>query len=466
MITSLELALTTAFVAVASSVASLLVGYPIGNFLASLGSKARGTLGALLVLPFLLPPFLIGITLLPIRGDELDSKIGILLIIAAHVLMNAGFVARIVASTQLPLDQVEAARLDGARNSEIRLRLALPQQSSALAAAGLLIALYSATSYGLVVSLGQGAVRTLETEIVTAALRDLDLPFAFTLALLQTLMSISLFLLARKFGAKPTPIFGEVQSSLPSKLGGVVALGLASAIAVVLANVAARAFTLNGGLFENLAALATRGSRDILNLSVLEAAGNSMRNLVVAAVIVLPLAWFASGGKGSSLLFVLPIGISPVVLGLGFLVLSGYLPREIAGWWLVPIVQSIFLFPLAYQVIRPARTAVNKEILEAAQMDGASRIRVFGSIEGPILARPLAAAAAFVSLGSLGEFGTASFLATGSEATLPIVIFRLASRPGEENLGMAMSAAMIFILLAALVVVLISQESRTEDRVR
>ena len=410
MITSVELALTTAFVAVASSVASLLVGYPIGNFLAGLGSKARGALGALLVLPFLLPPFLIGITLLPIRGEELDSKIGILLIIAAHVLMNAGFVARIVASTQLPLDQVEAARLDGARSSEIRLRLALPQQSSALAAAGLLIALYSATSYGLVVSLGQGAVKTLETEIVTAALRDLDLPFAFTLALLQTLMSISLFLLARKFGAKPTPIFGEVQSSLPSKLGGVVALGLASAIAVVLSNVAARAFSLNGGLFENLAALATRGSRDILNLSVLEAAGNSMRNLVVAAVIVLPLAWFASGGKRSSLLFVLPIGISPVVLGLGFLVLSGYLPREIAGWWLVPIVQSIFLFPLAYQVIRPARTAVNKEILEAAQMDGASRIRVFGSIEGPILARPLAAAAAFVSLGSLGEFGAASFL--------------------------------------------------------
>jgi thiamine transport system permease protein len=466
LITSVELALTTLFVAVASSVASLLVGYPIGNFLASLGSKARGALGALLVLPFLLPPFLIGITLLPIRGDELDSKIGILLVIAAHVLMNAGFVARIVASTQLPLDQVEAARLDGARSSDIRLRLALPQQSSALAAAGLLIALYSATSYGLVVSIGQGAVKTLETEIVTAALRDLDLPFAFTLALLQTLMSISLFLLARKFGAKPAPIFGEVQSSLPSKLGGVVGLGLAAAIAVVLSNVAIRAFTVNGGLFENLAALATRGSRDILNLSVLEAAGNSMRNLVVAAVIVLPLAWFASGGKRSSLLFVLPIGTSPVVLGLGFLVLSGYLPREIAGWWLVPIVQSIFLFPLAYQVIRPARTAVNKEILEAAQMDGASRIRVFGSIEGPILARPLAAAAAFVSLGSLGEFGAASFLATGSEATLPIVIFRLASRPGEENLGMAMSAAMIFILLAALVVVLISQESRTEDRVR
>jgi thiamine transport system permease protein len=109
---------------------------------------------------------------------------------------------------------------------------------------------------------------------------------------------------------------------------------------------------------------------------------------------------------------------------------------------------------------------MSREILEAAEMDGATKLRVFGSIEGPILARPLAAAAAFVSLASLGEFGAASFLATGSEATLPLVIFRLASRPGEENLGMAMTAAMLFVLLALVVVLLISRESQTRDRER
>jgi thiamine transport system permease protein len=57
-------------------------------------------------------------------------------------------------------------------------------------------------------------------------------------------------------------------------------------------------------------------------------------------------------------------------------------------------------------------------------------------------------------------------LATGSEATLPLVIFRLASRPGEENLGMAMTAAMLFVLLALVVVLLISRESQTVDRGR
>ncbi|NCV81015.1 MAG: ABC transporter permease subunit [Actinobacteria bacterium] len=461
--TSLELLATTAFIAVVSSAISLILGYPVGNFLATLGAKSRGFLGALLVLPFLLPPFLIGITLLPLRGDDLDSNLGILLIICAHVVMNVGFVARIVASSQLPLEQLEAARLDGASNFLVRLRVSLPQQRAALAAAGLLIALYSATSYGLVISLGQGVVATLETEIAISSLRDLDLSRSFVLALLQTLLTLTLFVFAQRAGAKPTPVFGEVPSSLPSRLGAVLALLFVLAIGLIIWNIAGRALSLNGGLFENLASLGTKGAREILNLTVLEAGANSLRNMVVASLIVLPLAWIAAGRPRSSLLYVLPIGISPVVLGLGFLILSGYLPRYLSGWWLVPLVQSIFLFPLAYQIIRPARLGMSREILE---MDGATKLRVFGSIEGPILARPLAAAAAFVSLASLGEFGAASFLATGSGATLPLVIFRLASRPGEENLGMAMTAAMLFVLLALVVVLLISRESQTPDRER
>ena len=463
MITSFELFATTAWIAVVSSLASLILGYPIGNFLAGLGPRLRSTLSTVLILPFLLPPFLIGITLLPLAGENLDSSRGILLILLAHTLMNAGFVARVVASSQLPLEQLEAARLDGASDFLIRTRVALPQQSAALAAVGLLIALYSATSYGLVISLGQGAVSTLETEIAISALRDLDLTRAGVLAALQTLLTITLFVLAQRLGARPTPVFGEVQSSLPSRLGALLAAVFVGAVALLVANIASRALTLNGGLFQNLLSLETRGAREILNISVVDAAGNSLRNLLVAALIVLPLAWIASGRRKSSLFFVLPIGISPVVLGLGFLILSGYLPRELAGWWLVPMVQSIFLFPLAYQIIRPARLGMSREIVEAAQMDGATKPRLFGSIEGPILARPLAAAVAFVSLASLGEFGAASFLATGSEATLPLVIFRLASRPGEENLGMAMTAALLFVMLALLVVLFISQESRSSN---
>jgi thiamine transport system permease protein len=46
-------------------------------------------------------------------------------------------------------------------------------------------------------------------------------------------------------------------------------------------------------------------------------------------------------------------------------------------------------------------------------------------------------------------------LTYGSNETLPLVMFRLMSRPGAENLGMAMAAANVFIVLTVAVLWLI-----------
>ena len=468
MTTNLDLFATTALIALFSSVVATILGYPIGNWLAGTGRRTRQLVSSFLLVPFLLPPFLIGITLLPLQPNTFNSITGILWIIGAHVLMNAGFMARVVSANQIPADQLEAASLDGASNVRKRFAIELPQQLAGMLSAGLLVALYSATSYGLVLTLGAGKVDTLETEIATAALRDLDLNFALTLALLQTALTVCFFYLARSIGAEPAPLFGEQETaSNGSKLGGLLAALLLAAIVIVFAGVFVRAITYGPGLVENFANLAGRGGREILNISVAEAALNSLRNLIVAALIALPIAWFAAGRKRTSYLVLLPIGISPVVFGLVFLVLSGYLPSALSGTWLlVPVVQSLFLIPLSYQVLRPARQSVSMEIIDAAQLDGAFGWRMFSEVEGPLIRKPLSVAAAFVALGSLGEFGAASFLAYGSQATLPLVMFRLISRPGAENLGMAMAAASLFIAVALAVVWVISLEGRTQRQER
>ena len=468
MTTNLDLFATTALIALFSSVVATILGYPIGNWLAGTGRRTRQLVSSFLLVPFLLPPFLIGITLLPLQPNTFNSITGILWIIGAHVLMNAGFMARVVSANQIPADQLEAASLDGASNVRKRFAIELPQQLAGMLSAGLLVALYSATSYGLVLTLGAGKVDTLETEIATAALRDLDLNFALTLALLQTALTLCFFYLARSIGAEPAPLFGEQETaSNGSKLGGLLAALLLAAIVIVFAGVFVRAITYGPGLVENFANLAGRGGREILNISVADAALNSLRNLIVAALIALPIAWFAAGRKRTSYLVLLPIGISPVVFGLVFLVLSGYLPSALSGTWLlVPVVQSLFLIPLSYQVLRPARQSVSMEIIDAAQLDGAFGWRMFSEVEGPLIRKPLSVAAAFVALGSLGEFGAASFLAYGSQATLPLVMFRLISRPGAENLGMAMAAASLFIAVALVVVWVISLEGRTQRQAR
>jgi thiamine transport system permease protein len=57
----------------------------------------------------------------------------------------------------------------------------------------------------------------------------------------------------------------------------------------------------------------------------------------------------------------------------------------------------------------------------------------------------------YAAIISLGEFGASSFLANGSQATIPTMLFRLISRPGEQNYGMAMAVSAILILLSFLV---------------
>lgn len=451
-----------------SAVVTLLLGYPTGLWLAAV-RRGRKLLTSILLLPFLLPAFLIGLAFRPILGGWLDeTAVGLAAVIAAHALMNTGFIAVVTAASLVPREQVEAAYLDGASSIQVRRLIELPQQLPALSAAGLLVALYSATSFGLVITLGQGSITTLETGIATAALQLLDLPTAAVLALLQTLLTVSFFAVSARLGARPTVLFGESEPRpRGSTLGLVLGSLVVAAVTALVVGVVVRALTAGPGLGGNIANLAGRGARDILNLSVVEALGNSLRNLLVAATLSLLLAWWLSA-KRVGLAVLMPIGVSPVVIGLSALVISGYLPQVIAGsWLLLPIVQSIFLTPLAFQIIAPARRSLSTDLLDAARLDGARGLKLFGWVELPVLARPLTAAAALVSLGSLGEFGAARFLAYGSDQTLPLVMFRLMSRPGGENLGMAMVAASAFILVAIAVVwVVASVSPRSSEPIR
>ena len=110
---SWEPLVTTALIALASAVASLAVGYPLGYWLATLRRLRRVVTGVLLV-PFLLPAFLVGLAIRPLLGDALASEsLALIAIIGAHVVMNAGFLAIVTAASLTSRDQYEAALLDG-----------------------------------------------------------------------------------------------------------------------------------------------------------------------------------------------------------------------------------------------------------------------------------------------------------------------------------------------------------------
>jgi thiamine transport system permease protein len=454
LITSLELLSTTAIIAVASSLMSVALGIPFGSWLRSLDPKTARLVAAITLVPFLLPPFLVGLAFEGIFGvANVNSNLGMFLIIAAHVFMNFGFIGKVFAATTIDAEQIESARLAGASDRQIRIRIELPQQRHGIIAAALLVALYSATSFGLVVTLGAGKVRNLETEIAIAALQNLDLNLAATFAALQTLLTVAMFLLSRVVGGAPTAL-DEIAPSLiqPSRFERLLGASLSGAVLIAIAIVVSRAMA-GQGLLENLANLSSKGERNLLNITVLEASFNSLRNAAVVVLVAVPLAYLLASRKRPSSWVLIPIGISPVVVGLVTLAVVGYLPRALtSSWVLLPLVQVLFALPVAFQILRPARMGIDPELLEASRMDGANKIQTMRTIELPLLKKSFTLAISFSAMVSIGEFGAASFLAFGSNETLPIVMFKLLGRPGAENLGMAMTVAAIYILIAAYVI--------------
>ena len=438
----------------ASSLLSVAFGIPFGSWLRSLDPKTARLVAAITLVPFLLPPFLVGLAFEGIFGEaHVNSNLGMFLIIAAHVFMNFGFIGKVFAATTIDSEQIESARLAGASDRQIRLRIEIPQQRHGLIAAALLVALYSATSFGLVVTLGAGKVRNLETEIAIAALQNLDLNLAATFAALQTLLTVAMFLLSRVVGGAPTAL-DEIAPSLiqPSRFERLLGASLSGAVLIAIAIVVSRAMA-GQGLLENLANLSTKGERNLLNISVLEASFNSLRNAALVVLVSVPLAYLLASRKRPSSWVLIPIGISPVVVGLATLAIVGYLPRALtSSWVLVPLVQVLFALPVAFQILRPARMGIDPELLEASRMDGANKIQTMRMIELPLLKKSFTLAITFSAMVSIGEFGAASFLAFGSNETLPIVMFKLLGRPGAENLGMAMTVAAIYILIAAYVI--------------
>jgi thiamine transport system permease protein len=216
--------------------------------------------------------------------------------------------------------------------------------------------------------------------------------------------------------------------------------------------------------FDNFSNLGTRGARDLLNITFVEAAGNSIRNMAIAALIAFVLgtliSWLLTRTRYRSLdlIFLLPLGVSSVVLGFGFLISfdAEWFPFR-SSWLIVPLAQALIALPMVIRLIYPALVSLGKEPSEQAQLDGATSWQTWTYIEARMIRGVLLTAIGFAAIISIGEFGASSFLANGSQATIPTLLYRLIARPGEQNYGMAMAVSAILIMLSALVVSLVSR---------
>ena len=162
--------------------------------------------------------------------------------------------------------------------------------------------------------------------------------------------------------------------------------------------------------------------------------------------------------RGLDGLFMLPLGVSAVTLGFGFLITLDQPPLDLRDSpLLVPIAQALVALPLVVRTIVPVLAGINDRQRQAAASLGAGPLRAVLTVDLPVVWQPLLAATGFAFAVSLGEFGATSFLARDEHPTLPVVIYRLIGHPGPMNFGMALAASVVLAATTTVVMLLVER---------
>ncbi|HXY92508.1 MAG TPA: ABC transporter permease subunit, partial [Acidimicrobiia bacterium] len=200
-----------------------------------------------------------------------------------------------------------------------------------------------------------------------------------------------------------------------------------------------------------------RGST--LFVSPLNAVATSLRYATLATLIAVFVGGCAAvvlarrHGRAFDAVFSLPLGVSAVTVGFGFLVALGKPPLDLrTSPVLVPIAQALIAIPFVVRLMTPVLRAIDPRLREAAATLGAPPRRVWREVDLPIVARAGLVAAGFAFAISLGEFGATLFIVRPTSPTLPVLIYRLLGQPGALNFGAAMAASVILMALTAVAI--------------
>jgi thiamine transport system permease protein len=475
----------TVWSALAGTAFSLLLGVPAAHLLHRRRFPGRSVLRAVLLVPFVLPTVVVGVAFRELIGESgplgflgLDGSAAA--IVAGLVFFNVAVVIRAVGAAWESLDPRpgEAAAALGASPAHVFRTVTLPMLRPAIVSAASVVFLFCATAFGVVLTLGGLRYSSVETEIYLLTTNLLDLQAAAALSIVQLLAITALLFVTSRLRAVPDPALARSTARPPRVSAGDWPGVLATLLVVVLvglpiAALLAGSFQVGDGHgLANYRALTTPGSRSALLVPATQALVTSLRTAVDAtwmslslgilvAVVVTRRSRSRAERRARGLLdgiFMLPLGVSAVTLGFGFLITLDRPPVDFRdSLLLVPIAQALVALPLVVRTLAPVLAGIDDRQRQAAASLGAGPLRTFLTVDLPVMWRPLLAAAGFAFAVSLGEFGATSFLAREDHPTLPIVIFHLIGHPGATNYGMALAASVVLAATTALVMLLVER---------
>ena len=473
----------TLWSAAAGTLLAVVLGVPVAFALHRLRFPGRDLLRALVVVPFVLPTVVVGVAFRqlvaptgPLGALGLDGTA--IAIVAALVFFNVSVVVRTVGAFWEALDprREEAAAALGASPVQVFRTVTLPALLPGVVSAASVVFLFCSTAFGVVLTMGGLRYANVETEIYLLTTQELDLTGAAALSVVQLVAIVALLVLAARVRRDAASV-DRIARTVPRPrlrhvpvliwTGLVVVFLMAPIASLVLASLRRGE---SWGL-HNFRDLGTTGGDNALLVPASDALLRSLSVALVATLIAMTLGTIVAvlvghrrSGRASRLsslldgVFMLPLGVSAVTVGFGFLITLDKPPLDLrSSGLLVPIAQAMVALPLVVRTVAPVLRSVDDRQRQAAASLGAGPVRVLATVDLPVAWRALLAAAGFAFAVSLGEFGATSFLARDDDPTLPVVIYRLIGQPGAENFGMAMAASVVLALATTVVMMLVQR---------
>lgn len=465
----------TIWQAVASTVLALAVGLPLTWALSTWRWPGQWMVRAVTITPFVLPPVVIGLAVayaLPGTG-----RTGVGWLLAGHVVVNLAVVVRMVGPAWLQLDDTprQAARTLGAGPMRAFTSVTVPMLRRAIAGAAAVVLLFCLSSFGMAKLLLGGTRSTIEVEIARQALQLTRADRAAALGMAQLVLAVMVMCAAAWFGRRSA----AGTSSMTPRRVRTARQRLAVMLAVIPVSVVV-AWPLGALVYRSVVShgeIDLSGYRSLtehrrssaLTHAPIDSIVISIRYAVIAALITVVVATAAvlvssrRYGPAITAIITVPMAISAVLLGLGALLATRWVPyrwESIA----VPLTHAVIALPLAYRSMDAVASTIDADVRAAAALAGASPTRVWWWIDRPILQRAMLSGAALAAAVSLGEFGAATFLARADSPTVPVAIVRLLGRPGAINLRIALAMAVVLMVMVSTAVVAADRLGRVDRR--
>jgi thiamine transport system permease protein len=484
----------TTWQAVLSTLLTMVLGLPAAYLFARHEFPGKTVLKALTTLPFIMPTIVVAMGFIALLGPQglvntaLTGLLGpdtpqvrltntLAIIFMAHAFYNYSIVVRIVSAFWANLTPRfgESAAMLGAGRVRTFFHVTLPLLLPSLWSSAVLVFVFSFTSFGVVLVLGGPRFATLEVEIYQLTVKLFRLELAGALAMVQLVFTYVVLLVYARLQERSTVTITLVphEAVTRRKKGWrdmLLVAGIVAALLIVLSPLWAlveRAATVGGGYsFANFTGLFVNESGSYFYASPFRVIWNSLRfalaSMTIAMLVGTAVAYLLARPRRRAsvldALFMMPLGVSAVTLGFGFLIALNRPPLDLRGSWLILVIaHSLVAYPFVIRSLLPVLRGMPGHLKESAAMLGATPLSVFIHIELPIIARALLVGATFAFAVSMGEFGASMLLVRPEFATIPVAIFRLLSQPGASNLGQALAMSSLLMAVVALGFVVIER---------